>query len=585
MGAAFPELRRHPDAVSHAIREEEELFGKTLDRGIALFAEAAESGGAAISGRDAFELYATYGFPLDLTQLMARERGMTVDEAGFAAELERHREISRAGGGAVDLRQALLDALANDSLPPTEFLGYTSLVAEAVPVQRLLRQREDGRFEPASVLGDGARGAVVVERTPFYAEAGGQVGDAGFIRSKRGDVFAVEQTIKLGETHFHLGRVEQGKLAADRAVSLAVDEPRRKKTMAHHTATHVMNWALRAVLGDHVQQKGSLVDDEKTRFDFSHNKPVTAEQTAAIESHVADVIRKDLAVYANVAPQQDALKIHGLRAVFGEKYPPMVRVVSIGAPVEQLLADPAKADWYDYSIEFCGGTHVERTGRIGAFTIVSEEAVAKGVRRVTAVAGGAAAQAAADGAALWEQVERLKTRPPQDLEKSIAAVIESLGAVTAPVAVKAQVRAALAELQLSLKEQQKQRAKSATDEIVVVARRIADENAGPVIVAMLEDADNQGLRTAMDVVRQRRPDGALLLGSAKDGKVSFVAAVPPALIAKGLNAGEWVRTAATEAGGSGGGRPEMAQAGAKEPARLPAALEAARKFANAKLNP
>ena len=579
MGDAFPELRADPASVAEKIRDEEEQFTRTLDRGIELFEQAAARGGKAIAGKDAFELYATYGFPLDLTQLMAEERDLTVDTSGFDAEMARHQQVSRGTGGQVDARQSLLELVQQCSAPATEFLGYDHLALADGRLIDCFVLDADGNHEARNVVSTGATAALVVERTPFYAEAGGQVGDCGSIVA--GDArFRVDDTIRIGSLILHLGALETGTLQRSSTVSLRVDESRRQRIMIHHTATHLLNRALRAVLGDGVQQRGSLVDEQKTRFDFSHGRALPAGEVERIESIVREDINRDLAVHATEAPQEAALGIHGLRAVFGEKYPPTVRVVSIGESVEKLLADPDNAEWYDSSIEFCGGTHLSSTGAAGAFTLVGEEAVAKGVRRVTAVAGHAARQAIEAGKVVLDRIATLRAGKSEPTESAIAELIESLQVEMLPLSVKAQARTELGELQKTLKERQKQQAKQTAGQVVEVARALADKEQGPVIVAEVAGADADALRTAMDVIHGVRPEAALLLAAAAGDKVAFVARVSKDHIGKGLKAGDWVREVAKVTGGGGGGRPDMAQAGGKDPSKLSDALQTARAYAD-----
>ncbi len=588
MGDVFTELKDNPRRIAEILKEEEELFGKTLDRGIALFDEAAGRGGKQITGNDAFELYATYGFPLDLTQLMASERGMTVDVDGFNVCFAEHQQLSKAGGAGDTARQSLLDIVQQTSLPATQFEGYDELVIDGATLQSCFALH-GGRYEPSPDLQVGDKAAIIVDRTPFYAEAGGQVGDTGRIHANRGGVFRVDDTIKLGETYFHLGEVEAGAahnnepaFRRDDALVMEVDAHRRQSTMAHHTATHVMNHKLRAVLGEHVQQKGSLVDPEKTRFDFAHNHAVTIDEMARIEQMVNADVAADLPVYAGFAPQEDALKIHGLRAVFGEKYPPTVRVVSIGPKLDDMLSRPDNEQWGERSVEFCGGTHVQSTGTIGSFALVCEEAVAKGVRRVVGIVGPLAEQARADAAALFDRLEAVRDAEADDLRAAVTELTTAINEQTLPVTDRAKLRDALSELQKKLKELDKQQSRAAAGQVVDVARRIAADAEGNVIVARIE-ADGKTLRTAMDVIRKTRPEAALFLAGVAGDKVALLAAVPQELIDKGLKAGDWVKEIAPVVGGGGGGRPDMAQAGGKDASKIDEALVAARAFAEEKL--
>ncbi len=670
MGGAFPELNQHPGDIADLLKEEEQLFGRTLDRGIALFESFAgdafarkiaeeqarrKQDGASyflvsvsnsgqpdhallkaidqedgwpisipvtsdtkivlwrpggeevaqitwseadsttiskyvsakpvISGSKAFELYATYGFPLDLTQLMADERGMAVDVDAFEQRFAEHKQISKGEGEGAGPMQSLMEIVQRSDLPATRFVGYDKMLAEQSALVGMYGLRE-ARYDKADDLQVGQRGALVVDTTPFYAEAGGQVGDTGRIHTTAGSVFRVEDVQKIGDVYFHLGELESGSIqtgrpafTADDSLMLEVDVPRRQQIMSHHTATHVLNHKLRAVLGDHVQQKGSLVDPEKTRFDFSHNKAVDTRQIERIEAMVGADIRANLPVTAEYADQEEALKINGLRAVFGEKYPPKVRVVSIGVEPDELLADPQRDQWMDYSIEFCGGTHVQKTGQIGDFALTAEEAVAKGVRRVIGVCGALASEARSNAQALAERIEALDSAKPEALAASVSEIGELLNNQVLPLVDRAKIRGKLEDIQKKVKAHEKARSQAAAGQVVDVARTIAQEQSGPVIVAQVPGADGGPLRKARDGIRQSRPDSAMFLAAADDQKVALLAAVPKPMIDQGLKAGDWVKQVAPVVDGGGGGRPDMAQAGGKNPQKVEQALEAARQYA------
>jgi len=591
MGEAFPELRKDPRRVAEIIRDEEESFGRTLDRGIQLFDEAAERAeGDRVSAEDAFKLHDTYGFPLDLTQLMAEERGMTVDVEGFNQLMEEAREKARAAGGAGDTaRNTLLEFVQQSDLPDTRFVGYEQMVHDGAKLIAKLAL-DDGAYRPTERLNVGQDAAIVVDATPFYAEAGGQVGDTGYLRTHDGAVFRVEDTIKFGDVYFHLGRLESaavhkhhGSIGESDTLMLEVDAERRRKIMANHTATHMMNRALRSHVNAEADQRGSLVDDEKTRFDFSHTAAMTVEQAAAVETEVNADIEADLPVNDDHAPQDEALKINGLRAVFGEKYPPKVRVVSIGPKVADLLAEPDKDEWANYSIEFCGGTHLKSTRAAGQFTIVSEESVSKGVRRVTALTGEAAAEAIQLGQSLLDSLDAMAKLEGDSLSRAHADLSERIADATLPLVVRAKLRAGLEAFGKQIKQAEKQASRQAAGQVVDAARRIAETSDGPLIVAIVDGADGGSLRTAMDVIRKKRPDSAMLLAAAGGDKVAFLAAVPDTMIKQGLKAGDWVREVAKVTGGGGGGRPDMAQAGGKDPSKLNEALDAGRQFAEGKL--
>jgi alanyl-tRNA synthetase len=550
MGDAFPELRNSPQAVADLVREEEAGFNKTLDRGIALFeAEAAKlesAGGKELPGQVAFELYATYGFPADLTQLMARERGMSVDMAGYEREMDQHRETSSAGAAFKVVQVA--------GLPPVDDSPkYAGLESEG----SVLGWVADGGYVTAGGLSVGHEAALVLDRTNFYAEAGGQVGDTGRISTDSG-VFVVRATQRQGDCVLHVGAVESGEIRSGQKASLTVDRS-RLETMRNHTSTHLLNWALREVLGDHVQQAGSVVDPDRLRFDFSHNKAMTAEQTAQVERLVNERILADEDVAVRDVPLADALKIEGVRAMFGEKYPDPVRVVSIGA------ADPLRHATRAASVEFCGGTHLARTGQAGLFKIISEEAIAKGVRRITAVTGrGAVAHVQATDQALRETIQLLKA-PAGQVPQRIAALQQEIKTLRKKLESGAAVSGG-----------------ASADALVAAAEVVGDVK---VVVGELAAASVAQLRTLVDQIRQKAGDRvAVMVGWVEQDKVTLIAAVSDSVIASaGLKAGDWVREISPIVGGGGGGKPQMAQAGGKDPAKLAEALAAAKEWAKAKL--
>jgi alanyl-tRNA synthetase len=342
------------------------------------------------------------------------------------------------------------------------------------------------------------------------------------------------------------------------------------------------------VLGEGVQQKGSLVDPDKLRFDFSHGKALTDDEIARVERLVNECVKQKLTVYAEVAPQEQALKIKSLRAVFGEKYPPMVRVVSMGVPVEDLLKDPSNEKWRQYSIEFCGGTHLRRTGDVEGFAIVSEESVSKGIRRIVALTGLAASAASNAARELDAAITRARATPDADLAKAIAFIQKQLSVENLPLRAKRRGQAAVAELQAKQKAFEKSQksspSSSGVDAVAIASQLLNDAPAlgpGKMIIGEITGASDDQLRAAMDSLKKKSPSHGILLASASDAKVTFVAAVSDDLIAKGLKAGDWVREAAKITGGGGGGRPQMAQAGGKDPAKLAQALDAARAWAQA----
>jgi len=425
--------------------------------------------------------------------------------------------------------------------------------------------------------------AIILDKTNFYSEMGGQVGDAGELVATAG-TFDVQTTRNIGGFVLHIGRIRSGKIAVGDAVQARVS-PSRAKTEKNHTGTHLANWALREVLGDGVQQKGSLVDPEKLRFDFSHSKAMIDEEIAKVETLVAEAIGKKLPVYAQEAPQEKALKINGLRAVFGEKYPPMVRVVSIGAPVNDLLNGPDDAKWRNYSVEFCGGTHLANSQQIERFAITAEESVSKGIRRIVAVTADAAAGVESAG----QRVDGIIARAEKVTDAELPPIITEMQSLAAaPLSLRAKRRAQAAITQLQSrhrtfeKTQRTQSSGSGPDAVKIAGELLAQAPAigdGKLVVGEIPGASDDQLRSAIDSLRKKSPSHAILLAASGDQKVTFIAAVSDDFVAKGLKAGDWVKQVATIAGGGGGGRPQMAQGSGKDPSKIGEALEKARQLA------
>ncbi len=599
LGDAFPKLREKPAQIAEVIREEEESFDRTLERGIALFEQAAEVAvqdhHGEIRGEDAFKLHDTYGFPIDLTQIMAEEKGLTVDVAEYERLMEQARERARAGGrGALAPRELVNAELvtplgATDESPKYE---TDELPARVIGIVRI---DEDGSVRllgEDEALDVGQQAGLVFDKTCFYAEQGGQVGDEGQIKTASVR-FDVEDTQRYADTIVHFGTLVMGNIRVGDELGLFVDR-RRDETRCNHTATHLLNWALRAVLGDHVQQKGSLVDPDKTRFDFSHPRALTPDEIERVEKLVNDRIAQDLPVHYEFVPQADALRIRGLRAVFGEKYPDIVRVLSIGAPVADLLEAPDNPAWRDVSIEFCGGTHVARTGEIEQFAIVAEEAVAKGIRRVVGVTGLAAQMATELGAGLVAQAGKLldavrnaSAEEAAELGERVARLQRSLTSATLRVVDRAQLREIVSELQKTLKKQQKQQTAAARGALADTAAALL-EAAEPVgatklVVGQAPNLPLEQLKVVADMVKQKAGSAAVLLGIDAGGKALLLAAMSHDLVKRGLKAGDLVRHVAPHVKGGGGGPPTLAQAGGKDPAGIPAALEAGKAWIMDKL--
>ena len=531
MGEAYPELAAQAGTVVRALQAEEERFAETLDAGMKIFDEvAAKVADGVIPGADAFRLYDTYGFPVDLTADIARARGMTVDMDGFESSMEHQREIARAAGkfgGGVQLPADLVATLS-----PTVFQGYDALQADGLEVVALIR---DGR--PVDAVQAGDEVIVFTAQTPFYAESGGQVGDTGVL-SADGVRLAVTDTQKFaGQFHGHVGRLEQGGIKLGDVLSGAVDGTRRSATILNHSATHLLHAALREVLGTHVQQKGSLVAPDRLRFDFSHFQPITAEELAIIERKVNEQVRANHAAEVHHMGMQEALDF-GAMALFGEKYGENVRVLKMGG----------------FSTELCGGTHVSRTGDIGLFKITSEGGVSSGVRRIEAVTG----QGALDHVAGEEQ--RLHDAA-QLLGGSAADVVDKIRQ--------------LGERQKKLeRELESLKAKLASGATADLGASAVEVGGVKVLLARLEGFDVKALREAVDRLKQQLGDTVILLAGVQDGKAALVAGVSGAALGK-VKAGELLSHVAGQIGGKGGGRPDMAQGGGEDGPKLVAALDGA----------
>ncbi|MCA1324844.1 alanine--tRNA ligase [Herbaspirillum sp. alder98] len=532
MGAAYPELPEAAARVEMVLKQEEERFGETLEHGMKILEAALAGNTGKLDGETAFTLYDTYGFPLDLTADICRERNVELDEAGFDAAMERQKTTARAGG---KFKMAAAISYTGDK---TRFVGYESL-AQAAKVVALYVGGS-----PVQKIDAGQDAIVVLDTTPFYAESGGQSGDAGVLEAA-GGLFAVSDTLKIqADVPGHHGQLINGSLAVGDAVQAKVDADQRGRTVRNHSATHLMHKALREVLGSHVSQKGSLVDADKTRFDFSHNAPLSADEIRRVEEIVNREILANVATGAKLMGYDDAIAA-GAMALFGEKYGDEVRVLSIGT-----------------STELCGGTHVTRTGDIGLFKIVSEGGVAAGIRRVEAVTGeGALALVQSLSNRVAEAAAALKVQP-EELTQRIGQVQDQVKALEKE----------LAGLKSKL-------ASSQGDELV---NQALDIKGVKVLAATLEGADVATLRETMDKLKDKLKSAAIVLAAVNDGKVSLIAGVTADATGR-VKAGELVNFVAQQVGGKGGGRPDMAQAGGTDPSGLPGALQGVAEWVGAKL--
>ncbi|MEN8718781.1 MAG: alanine--tRNA ligase [Oceanococcaceae bacterium] len=534
MGDAYPELPEQAEFIAQVIRQEEERFAETLEQGLKLLETALAEAGARLDGATAFRLYDTYGFPLDLTQDFARERGVDVDVAGFDAAMQAQRERARAAS-----QFGLKEGLGGAARRQTPFHGYEQLQGQ----HRVVALWHGDA--PAPMLGIGERGAVVLDATPFYAESGGQMGDTGVLRSS-GAEFVVEDTRKdPGGAIVHFGVVRAGQLQADDAVAAEVDAERRGRIIRNHSATHLLHAVLREVLGTHVQQKGSLVAPERLRFDFSHLQAVSATELRTIEDRVNAEILKNHPADVRTMSYPEALEF-GALALFGEKYGEMVRVLRLG----------------EASCELCGGCHVRATGDIGLFKIVSEGGVASGVRRIEAVTG--------QGALDWVR-ERLAV-----LERAAAALKVNVEEVPERVAA---LQSKTRDLEKLAEKAAEGDAMAAVGNWLAAAPKIAGVT---LVIEQAPTGDSKVLREMVDAIKHRASPCVVLLGGVRDDKVTLIAGVSKDVTGS-VKAGGLVNQAAQVVGGRGGGRPDMAQAGGNNPDQLPAALTAARAWAQQQL--
>ena len=527
MGEAYPELNKRAQAISDTLLEEEQRFARTLDTGMGILQSVMDKSEGQIDGETAFLLYDTYGFPLDLTEDVARENGLTVDRQGFDQAMARQQERGRSSGKFT--QQAQISTEVIEKLTPTRFLGYDTLQSDEGTIAAIL---VNGEVVDELKAGDEA--VLLLDKTPFYAESGGQVGDTGHI-SADGVDFVVQDTIKLaGVFHGHFGKLESGQLKGGEKVHAAVDAPRRQAIVLHHSATHLMHAALKKVLGEHVEQRGSLVAPDHLRFDFTHSGAVTEEELLEVERMVNEEIRVNPASQVEVMNFDDALKT-GATALFGEKYGDQVRVLRFG----------------DFSTELCGGTHVDRVGDIGQFKIVEESAIAAGIRRIVAVAGEAAVRQMQVMEVQLRQLARSLNTAPEELDKRINLILERNRA-----------------LEKELEGLKSRLASASGDELAGQAVNVGDIK---VLAARLDGVDPRSLRDTVDRLKDHLGSSVIVIGSADSGKVRLAAGVSKDLVTR-VQAGNLVNFVAEQVGGRGGGRPDFAQAGGSQPENLDGAL-------------
>ena len=531
----YPELEEKKDFIFKVLTQEEEKFSKTIDQGLAILSEMEEamqkSGEKVLSGADAFKLYDTYGFPIDLTQEILEDKGFSIDEKGFQEAMEDQRTKARGARKVTNYMGA--DATVYELIDPaitTKFVGYDKCSASS-KVSALTTDSE-----LVEALSDGQIGTIIVEETPFYATMGGQQGDKGVITTDSG-TFLVEDTIKLlGGKVGHVGKMTHGMIKVGDVVSLNVEESLRTKICKNHSATHLLQKALREVLGTHVQQKGSYQDGERTRFDFSHFEAMTAEELAAVEKLVNEKIAQNIAVETQIMTMDEAKKT-GAMALFDEKYGETVRVVSMG----------------EFSKEFCGGTHVKQTGDISVFKIVSESGIAAGVRRIEALTGD-------NVLAYYKNMEH-------ELEAAAKA------AKTTPFALVEKIEHMMSEIKALQSENEALKSKAAKEALGDVMNQVTEIKGVKLLAAKVDGIDMNGLRDLGDQLKEKLGEGVVVLASNMDGKVNLVAMATDAAMAKGAHAGNLIKGIAALVGGGGGGRPNMAQAGGKNPAGIDKAIE------------
>ncbi|MCP3866555.1 MAG: alanine--tRNA ligase [Gammaproteobacteria bacterium] len=535
MGDAYPELRAAQDQVERTLRHEEERFAETLEQGMKILDHAIESlKGNQISGETLFRLYDTYGFPTDLTADIARERNLTVDMDGFEVEMEAQRERARAASHFGATEQLSIEVESG-----TEFTGYEKLQDKSRVIALFREGRSLDRVEQEG------EAMVVLDRTPFYAESGGQVGDKGVIGLDEGSFEVLDTQKQAGDVVVHVGRFRGTALQVGETVSPAVDLEKRTRTALHHSATHLLHAALRQILGDHVQQKGSLVDPDRLRFDFSHFEPISRNQLLVIERLVNQQIRANHAVETRIMSLDDA-KAAGAMALFGEKYTDKVRVLSMGG----------------FSTELCGGTHVNAVGNIGLFRITAESGIASGVRRIEAVAGEPAIDLMESDADRLHRVAQLVKAGREDVDDKVAQLTDKARRLE--------------------KELDQLKAKLASAAGSDLAGSAIDVSGVKVLAAALDGANAKELRNTMDQLKNKLGSAAIVLAGVTGDKVSLVAGVSKDQTSV-LEAGDLVKFVAEQVGGRGGGRPDMAQAGGNDPSALPAALESVEGWVRNKL--
>jgi len=581
MSEAFPELASKKDFVKEIVLEEEQSFSRTLDRGIERFKKMSEDVGAdrVLSGKDAFFLYDTMGFPLDLTQLMAEERDMTVDVTGFEQAMAEAKEISRRdranrsglGGKPLVLEAFETDALQKDGVQATDDSPKYVWHKDIEATVKAIFAADKGFLRVTTDVDDGTPIGIILDRTSYYAEAGGQVADTGKLVLGSSSFEVLDCQVFAGFV-MHKGVVEAGKFSVGDQISVSVDYTRRSRIAPNHTMTHVLNFALREVLGDSVDQKGSLVDPSKLRFDFSNTKALSEDQVRQVETICQEKVASKLSVHTKVVSLASAKAIHSLRAVFGEVYPDPVRVVSIGQDVDALVSDPENETWRALSIEFCGGTHLTNTSEATNFALLEEGAIAKGIRRVVGVTGDAAVSALEVGAKLKGDIKEIAALPDEELPAALNEATQRVNAAATSLSIKYEVRKELSVLSERSKKAQKKlaaakEAKVMAEATLMLAQAQEADRTFVVVVPGLEgDAKLTG-KVAEKLLKEGGKQGTLVISCVAPtdkapGRILVFAAVTDDAVKKGIKANEWANAALSSLGGKGGGKPKLAQANA-----------------------
>jgi alanyl-tRNA synthetase len=553
LGEAFGEIKERADHVSTVIESEEESFGRTLDRGIEIFnataKRAQKSKDKVINGEDAFQLYDTYGFPFDLTELMAEERSLKVDTAKFNELMEAQRQRARAAQKSA----SFMSVLADTKLPTTEDLHkYKCNQSEG----RIVGFVDEKGFRNEGNIEVGGEVGIVLDGTCFYAEAGGQVGDCGIIESDKAR-FIVENTVRIADCVIHRGKVAEGSFTVGQTVNAVVSKD-RDSIKKNHTATHLLQWALQEAVGKSVAQQGSLVGPDYLRFDFTYPAALTNEQVHKVEDLVREKITEDLPLTCVVMPRAEAEKL-GAMALFGEKYGNEVRVVAIGAANEKLIGEA-------FSREFCGGTHCDNTGQIGGFKIIKEESISAGVRRITALTGTGLTKYLEDRGEIVDRLSLMLKTSADELVDRVNRLIKENK-----------------KLAKKLKSGADRAGSDAKDESKKLLEKCEKIDGTSVIIGRLSTTSVEQAREAIDMVKKKAKSAAVVLGFDDDGKVTLLAGFTDDLVKKGLKASDVVKAIAPIVDGGGGGRPQMAQAGGKKPEKIKDALDKAKELIKEKL--